>query len=88
MRPEDQFNGKTYVSKKWLARPAWKKDGSRDLEVCHHPPGRRNIEVVMTHGQQYGEEYYSFVNGQNTTAGGTHLQAYWEAIKKTLRLLQ
>ena len=44
-----------------------------------------DIEVVMTHGQQYGEEYYSFVNGQNTTAGGTHLQALPGGDRKTLR---
>lgn len=44
-----------------------------------------DIELALTHGQQYGEEYYSFVNGQHTTQGGTHLAAYREAIVKTLR---
>lgn len=44
-----------------------------------------DIEIAMTHGNQYGEQYYSFVNGQNTTQGGTHLNAYKEAIVKTLR---
>lgn len=44
-----------------------------------------DIEIALTHGQQYGEEYYSFVNGQNTTQGGTHLQAYREAIVSTVR---
>jgi topoisomerase-4 subunit B len=39
----------------------------------------------MTHGNQYGEEYYSFVNGQNTTQGGTHLQAFREALVRTAR---
>ena len=44
-----------------------------------------DIEVAMTHENQYGEEYYSFVNGQNTTQGGTHLSAFKEAIVKTIR---
>jgi topoisomerase-4 subunit B len=44
-----------------------------------------DIEVAFTHGLQYGEEYYSFVNGQNTTQGGTHLIAFREAIVKTIR---
>ena len=44
-----------------------------------------DIEVALTHGNQYGEEYYSFVNGQYTTQGGTHLAAFKEAIVKTIR---
>ena len=44
-----------------------------------------DIEVAITHGDQYGETYYSFVNGQNTTQGGTHLIAFKEAIVKTVR---
>jgi len=44
-----------------------------------------DIEVAITHGLQYGEEYYSFVNGQHTTQGGTHLSAFREAIVKTIR---
>jgi topoisomerase IV subunit B len=44
-----------------------------------------DIEMALTHGNQYGEEYYSFVNGQNTTQGGTHLAAFREAIVKTIR---
>jgi topoisomerase-4 subunit B len=44
-----------------------------------------DIELAMTHGNQYGEEYYSFVNGQYTTQGGTHLIAYKESIVKTIR---
>jgi topoisomerase-4 subunit B len=44
-----------------------------------------DIEVAITHGTQYGEEYYSFVNGQYTTQGGTHLQAFREAVVKTIR---
>ena len=45
----------------------------------------KDIEVALTHGYQYGEEYYSFVNGQHTTSGGTHLAAFREAIVKTIR---
>ena len=44
-----------------------------------------DIEVALTHGDQYGEEYYSFVNGQHTTQGGTHLAAFREAIVRTMR---
>lgn len=44
-----------------------------------------DIEVAFTHGDQYGEEYYAFVNGQHTTQGGTHLSAFREAMVKTVR---
>jgi topoisomerase-4 subunit B len=44
-----------------------------------------DFEVAITHGHQYGEEYYSFVNGQYTTQGGTHLSAFKEAFVKTIR---
>ena len=79
------YNGKTYVSKNGLLDLLERKT---DPEALRYPIIHlvgEDIEVVMTHGQQYGEEYYSFVNGQNTTAGGTHLQAYREAIVKTIR---
>ncbi len=45
----------------------------------------KDIEIALTHGNQYGEEYYSFVNGQNTTNGGTHLAAFRESIVRTIR---
>ena len=44
-----------------------------------------DIEVAITHANQYGEEYYSFVNGQHTTQGGTHLSAFKEAVSRTLK---
>jgi topoisomerase IV subunit B len=44
-----------------------------------------DFEIAITHGDQYSEEYYSFVNGQNTTQGGTHLSAFREAYIKTIR---
>ena len=44
-----------------------------------------DIEMALTHGRQYGEEYYSFVNGQHTTQGGTHLAAFREGLVKVIR---
>lgn len=44
-----------------------------------------DIEVVLTHSNQYGEEYYSFVNGQHTTQGGTHLSAFREWVSRTIK---
>lgn len=49
-----------------------------------HAKGK-DIEIALTHGSQYGEEYYSFVNGQYTTQGGTHLAAFREAVVKAIR---
>lgn len=72
----------------------WSKNGLKDLleenldtEPLYpviHLRGE-DIEVAITHGNQYGEDYYSFVNGQHTTQGGTHLVAFREAIVKTVR---
>ena len=47
--------------------------------------GGNDIEVVITHARQHGEEYYSFVNGQHTTQGGTHLSAFREAVSRTIK---
>lgn len=44
-----------------------------------------DIELTITHSKQYGEEYYTFVNGQHTTQGGTHLTAFKEAVSRTLK---
>ena len=44
-----------------------------------------DIEIVITHTSQYGEEYYSFVNGQHTTQGGTHLTAFRESVSRTIK---
>ncbi|MDX9881704.1 MAG: DNA topoisomerase IV subunit B [Prolixibacteraceae bacterium] len=70
------------------------KNGLRDLlednmeseplyPIIHLKNG--DIEAAITHGNQYGEDYYSFVNGQHTTQGGTHLIAFREALVKTIR---
>ncbi len=79
------FNGKTIHSKNGLLDLLTKKTNPEHLRYpIIHMKGN-DIEFALTHGQQYGEEYYSFVNGQNTTQGGTHLQAFREAIVKTIR---
>lgn len=79
------FNGKTLYSKNGLLDLLERKTDTAVLRYpIIHLKGE-DIEIALTHGQQYGEEYYSFVNGQHTTQGGTHLQAYREAIVKTVR---
>lgn len=79
------YNGKTLVSKNGLRDLLERKtDVENLLYPIIHLQGE-DIEVAISHSMQYGEEYYSFVNGQNTTQGGTHLAAFREAIVKTLR---
>jgi len=79
------YNGKTLVSKNGLRDLLERKTEAESiLYPIIHLTGE-DMEVAITHGTQYGEEYYSFVNGQNTTQGGTHLAAFREAIVKTLR---
>ncbi|WP_372648722.1 DNA topoisomerase IV subunit B, partial [Draconibacterium sp.] len=79
-----EYNGEKFYS----------RNGLRDLleENMDHDPiypiihlRGEDIEVAITHGNQYGEDYYSFVNGQHTTQGGTHLQAFREVLVKTIR---
>ena len=78
------FNGKSYRSENGL-RDLLQKNLSGDIlyPICHIEAD--DIEVAMTHGAHYGEEYYSFVNGQHTTMGGTHLAAFREALVATVR---
>jgi topoisomerase-4 subunit B len=79
------FNGKILQSKNGLKDLLEKKSNPEQIRYpIIHLKGE-DIEIALTHGQQYGEQYYSFVNGQNTTQGGTHLAAYREAIVKTVR---
>lgn len=79
------LNGKKYVSKNGLLDLLQRKTNEDELRYpIIHLKGE-DIEVAMTHEDQYGEEYYSFVNGQYTTQGGTHLAAFREAVVKTLR---
>ncbi|MGE7775401.1 DNA topoisomerase IV subunit B [Chitinophaga sp. NPDC101104] len=79
------FNGQKYLSKNGLLDLLQRKTNPDDLRYpIIHLKGE-DIEVAITHENQYGEEYYSFVNGQHTTQGGTHLAAFREAFVKTLR---
>jgi topoisomerase-4 subunit B len=79
------YNGKTLVSKNGLLDLLERKTDPEKLRYPIIHLKEEDIEIALSHGPQYGEEYYSFVNGQNTTQGGTHLQAYREAIVKTVR---
>src|ERR1044072_6349999 len=79
------FNGQKYLSKNGLLDLLQRKTVEEDVRYpIIHLKGD-DIEVAITHENQYGEEYYSFVNGQHTTQGGTHLNAFREAFEKTLR---
>jgi len=79
------FNGKKYVSKNGLLDLLQRKTNEDEIRYpIIHLKGE-DIEVAVTHENQYGEEYYSFVNGQYTTQGGTHLAAFREAFVKTIR---
>jgi topoisomerase-4 subunit B len=79
------FNGEKFHSANGLADLLDRKtDEETNRYPILHLKGE-DIEMAMTHANQYGEEYYSFVNGQNTTQGGTHLTAFKEAIVKAIR---
>jgi len=78
------FNGNRFFSKNGLLDLLTENMNKEGLYPIIHLSGE-DIEVAFTHGLQYGEEYYSFVNGQHTTQGGTHLAAFREAIVKTVR---
>ncbi|WP_461630471.1 DNA topoisomerase IV subunit B [Labilibaculum euxinus] len=78
------FNGQRFFSKNGLLDLLNENMNSEGLYDIIHLKGE-DIEVAMTHGRQYGEEYYSFVNGQHTTQGGTHLAAFREALVKGIR---
>jgi topoisomerase-4 subunit B len=78
------FNGKAYKSENGLKDLLVKKLTGDTLYPIVHIEAE-DIEVALTHGAHYGEEYYSFVNGQHTTMGGTHLAAFREALVATLR---
>ncbi|HAH35240.1 MAG TPA: DNA topoisomerase IV, partial [Algoriphagus sp.] len=79
------FNGKKFFSDRGLYDLLSNKvDEESARYPIIHLKGN-DIEIAITHSNQYGEEYYSFVNGQYTTQGGTHLAAFREAIVKTVR---
>ena len=78
------YNGQKFQSKNGLLDLLQENMSGEGLyPIIHLMNG--DIEVAITHGNQYGEEYYSFVNGQHTTQGGTHQVAYREALVKTIR---
>ena len=78
------FNGKAFKSEKGLEDLLAKNLTGETLYPIIHLEGD-DIEFAMTHGSHYGEEYFSFVNGQHTTMGGTHQQAFREAVVETVR---
>ncbi|MEO6001651.1 MAG: DNA topoisomerase IV subunit B [Opitutus sp.] len=78
------FNGKPFRSENGLKDLLQKNLTGEPLYPIVHLEGE-DIEVAFTHGAHYGEEYYTFVNGQHTTMGGTHLAAFREALVDTIR---
>ena len=78
------FNGKKIFSRNGLADLLNENMTTEPLYPIIHLKGE-DIELVITHSNQYGEEYYSFVNGQYTTQGGTHLSAFKEAIGRVIK---
>ena len=78
------FNGKRYLSRHGLLDLLKGNLTADPLYPIIHLKGE-DIEVVLTHTDQYGEEYYSFVNGQHTTQGGTHLTAFREHVSRTIK---
>jgi len=79
------FNRKRYVSKNGLLDLLERKTNPDEIRYpIIHLKGK-DVELSLTHSNDYGEEIYSFVNGQHTTQGGTHQQAFREAYVKTIR---
>ena len=79
-----KVNGQAFISKNGLLDLLQENLGEEPLYQPIHLSGE-DIEVVITHGHGYGETYYSFVNGQHTTQGGTHQTAFREGIAKTIK---
>lgn len=79
------YNGQVYFSKNGLLDLLSRKTGNEDLRYPIIHLRGEDIEVAMSHGNHYGEQYYSFVNGQHTTQGGTHLSAFKEALVETVQ---
>ncbi|MDR0802922.1 DNA topoisomerase IV subunit B [Fluviicola sp.] len=78
------FNGERFQSKDGLKDLLEDNMDGDPLYPVIHLEGE-DIEVAFTHGKTYGEDYYSFVNGQHTTQGGTHQSAFREAVAKVIR---
>ena len=78
------YNGRRIVSRNGLKDLLTDKMTADGLYPIVHIKGE-DIEIAFTHTNQYGEEYHSFVNGQNTTQGGTHQSAFKEHLAKTIK---
>ena len=78
------YNERRYLSRHGLLDLLRENMTNDPLYPIIHLKGD-DIEVVLTHTDQYGEEYYSFVNGQHTTQGGTHLSAFREHVSRTIK---
>ena len=78
------FNGQQFLSRNGLLDLLQDRSTSDPLYPIVHLKGD-DIEIAFTHSDQYGEEYYSFVNGQNTTQGGTHQSALREHLARTIK---
>lgn len=78
------FNGERFQSKDGLKDLLENNMDGDPLYPIIHLEGE-DIEVAFTHGKTYGEDYYSFVNGQHTTQGGTHQSAFRESVAKIIR---
>ena len=79
-----EFNGEKYYSRNGLRDLLEENMDEDPIYPIIHLKGE-DIEVAITHGNQYGEDYYSFVNGQHTSQGGSHLQSFREVLVKTVR---
>ena len=79
-----RLNGKKYESKNGLLDLLEENLGEEPLYTPIHLKGK-DIEIAFTHGSGYGETYFSFVNSQHTTQGGTHQAAFKEAVAKTIK---
>lgn len=79
------FNGSVFHSKNGLLDLLERRTSQENLRYPIIHLKDDDLEIAMSHGNHYGELYYSFVNGQNTTQGGTHLNAYKEAVVETIQ---
>lgn len=80
-----QFNGKSFISRNGLLDLLQRKTNEDEIRYPIIHLSGDDIEVAISHTNEYGEDIYSFVNGQHTTQGGTHQQAFREAYVKTIR---
>ena len=80
-----KYNGETFLSKRGLHDLLEKRTAQEKLRYPIIHLQDEDVELALTHTSSYGEQYYSFVNGQHTTQGGTHLTAFKESLVRTIR---